>query len=225
MREPVRLERWMPLYRQICLDFGYSERQDVASAESLWSMISSRDIPALSALEYACPKRVVLCGDAPGLDAKLDQIGEDEYVVCADGATSQSMTRGRVPDAIVTDLDGDVEDQAEANAEGAILFVHAHGDNMGQVRRWTPQFEGVVIGTCQCVPVGGLLNFGGFTDGDRAACIFSALGADEIDLVGFDFANPSEKDGRDPEVKRRKLAWAERILDELRREGCSIRWR
>jgi uncharacterized Rossmann fold enzyme len=73
--------------------------------------------------------------------------------------------------------------------------------------------------------VGDLLNFGGFTDGDRAACIFAGLGANELDLLGFDMANPSEKEGRDPETKRRKLVWADRILQELRREGCNIRVR
>jgi uncharacterized Rossmann fold enzyme len=180
------------------------------------------DTPSLRDLEAACPERVVVCGDSPSLASDISGIGDEEYIVAADGATTSLLRAGRVPDAIVTDLDGDVDDQLLANSQGTLVFVHAHGDNMNAVRDWVPRFKGTIVGTCQCTPIGGLMNLGGFTDGDRAACIFAALGARRLTLIGFDFANPSKKPGKDPDVKRRKLVWAEGILRELEREGCEI---
>jgi uncharacterized Rossmann fold enzyme len=41
------------------------------------------------------------------------------------------------------------------------------------------------------------------------------LGATGLALVGFDYDRPAAKAGRDPETKRRKLAWARRIVDGL----------
>jgi len=41
-------------------------------------------------------------------------------------------------------------------------------------------------------------------------------------LVGFDFENPSEKRGKRREVKKRKLTWARKILDELAKEGVKV---
>ena len=38
------------------------------------------------------------------------------------------------------------------------------------------------------------------------------MGAKRIVLYGFDFEKPSFKDGSIPEVKMKKLRWAERII-------------
>jgi len=84
--------------------------------------------------------------------------------------------------------------------------IHAHGDNGPAVEAWAPRFTGPVVGTTQAKPVGGLRNFGGFTDGDRAVLMAAHFGASKINLVGFDFENPSPKDDR--ELKKRKLDWA-----------------
>ena len=147
----------------------------------------------------------------------------DGLIVAADGATSALRERGLVPDIIVTDLDGDVEDQVDGNANGSVVFVHAHGDNMPALERWVTEFPGAVVGTCQCLPVGGVFNFGGFTDGDRAACILGELGVRDVVLAGFDLESPSPKPGRSGAVKLRKLDWAGRILEMLSDEGMRFR--
>jgi hypothetical protein len=67
-----------------------------------------------------------------------------------------------------------------------------------------------------------LCNFGGFTDGDRAACICAELGAKEILLAGFDFDSPSSKAGKSKDVKKRKLRWAKAILEILAENGVRI---
>lgn len=168
------------------------------------------------------PLQALLCGDGPSLASELPVAEEGELVVAADGATSAVMANDMLPDMIVTDLDGDVDDQVAANSRGSVVFVHAHGDNIATVEQLVPRFKGAVVGTCQCAPVTGLYNFGGFTDGDRAACVLAELGVRRIRLAGFDFENPSDKPGHSPDVKRRKLAWARRILAMVSDTGVDI---
>jgi len=144
------------------------------------------------------------------------------YIAVADSAASVLQEAGIVPDMIVTDLDGIVEDQVDLNDRGSVVFVHAHGDNQAAIKRHVPAFKGRLVGTCQCPPPPSVFNFGGFTDGDRAACICAALGASSIVLRGFDFGAPSEKRGKRKEVKLRKLAWARKILEYLPSEGVAV---
>lgn len=218
----MRLETWLPMYREICREFGYDEASDSASARMLSELLSSKDVPTLSELRERSPPEVAVCGDGPFLEEELAAERPEGYVIAADGATTVLMDSGIVPDAIVTDLDGDVEHQVRANSKGSLIFVHAHGDNMDVVRSVVPRLKGRVVGTCQGPPEGGLLNLGGFTDGDRAACIFSGLGAGTVLLVGFDFERPSHKPSRTEEQKRRKLAWARRVLESLRADGVRV---
>jgi len=153
-------------------------------------------------------RRVVVFGNAPSLDRELDELQvKDAVFLAADGATAVLLRRGILPDIIVTDLDGSFPDILKANREGSIAVVHAHGDNLDALCRYVPQLEGV-IGTAQCRPPEGLYNFGGFTDGDRCVFLAKELGAASIKLVGFDY----EDDSVTPR-KRRKLAWAKRLID------------
>ncbi|MGD9963040.1 MAG: 6-hydroxymethylpterin diphosphokinase MptE-like protein [Thermoplasmata archaeon] len=210
------------MYREICREFGYDEEADAKSADLLASILSHRAVPTVQDLMSSCPESVTICGDGPSLRGALSRQPPEGYVVAADGATTALLEVGLMPDAIVTDMDGAVEDQLRASAEGSLVFAHAHGDNEPAVRTVVPRFEGPVVGTCQGPPSGGLMNLGGFTDGDRAACIFSGLGAERVVLVGFDFDRPSPKASRSPDVKARKLKWAKRILACLAEQGVTV---
>ncbi|MDQ1282410.1 MAG: 2-amino-4-hydroxy-6-hydroxymethyldihydropteridine diphosphokinase, partial [Euryarchaeota archaeon] len=106
-----------------------------------------------------------------------------------------------------TDLDGPFAAILEANRKGAILAVHAHGDNLDALSIYVPKLERI-IGTVQCRPRPGLYNFGGFTDGDRSVFLARELGASEVDLLGFDFDDNSVTPR-----KKKKLAWAKRLID------------
>jgi uncharacterized Rossmann fold enzyme len=125
------------------------------------------------------------------------------------------------PEVLVTDLDGDVEDQVRSNAAGTIAVVHGHGDNGPAVRTWAPRFTGRTVATTQSRPFGRLVDYGGFTDGDRAVCLADHFGAKEIRLVGWDFEHPSRKDG-DPKRKQRKLDWAYILIQNLDRPDLEI---
>jgi len=219
---PLRLEEWLPIYRRICEDFGFSEREDILAAQRLADLIGDRVEGYLEPVRKDLPESVLICGGSPRLADELSSMSVDRYVVVADSAASVLLDAGVKTSMIVTDLDGVVEDQVELNRAGAVVFVHAHGDNRRAIEKYIPLFPGPIIGTCQCDPPKGLVNFGGFTDGDRAACICAALGAERLYLAGFDFENPSEKPGRLQEVKRRKLAWAKQILHMLAEDRVKI---
>jgi len=218
----LKLAEWLPVYREICADFEFSPARDEEAAQLLAGMLGEAGLAALEATRGRMPSEVVLCGDSCGLSDELESVAPDAFIVAADGATTDILRAGLRPEVIVTDLDGDVDDQLTANKHGSVVFVHAHGDNVDALLSHVPRFLPPVIGTCQTVPPPELLNFGGFTDGDRAACICAELGARRILLAGFDFLTPSEKRGKDPDVKRRKLAWAERILRMLSDQGIVI---
>ena len=219
----LRFDEWLPVYREICADFGFDQKRDEDAALLLSGMVGG-DVAAkaLETVRKRMPLEVVLCGAAETLGHELASLDPGTFLVAADGAATDILRAHLRPEIIVTDLDGDVDDQMSSNAQGSVVFVHAHGDNMRALRAHGPGFPGDLVGTCQCRPPPGLFNFGGFTDGDRAACICAELGARRILLAGFDFLRPSDKPGRDPAVKRRKLAWAERILDMLRSRGVVI---
>jgi len=218
----LKSETWLPLYQQICADFGFDPAKDLRSADMLASMLRGRGSKSLEAVKRGFPKSVLVCGGSLRLADELSSMTFDGFVVAADSATTVLMESGIRINMIVTDLDGIVEDQIQTNREGATVFVHAHGDNQNALSRYVKEFPGPLVGTCQCPPPKGLFNFGGFTDGDRAACIAASLGATTIVLAGFDFENPSDKAGKSREIKKRKLRWAKVILDTLAREGVRL---
>ena len=93
------------------------------------------------------------------------------------------------------------------------MVVHAHGDNTDLLRRWVPRFEGPMVGTTQGPPLPHVHNFGGFSDGDRAAFAAHHLGAASVGFAGFDL----DDDSVDP-IKRGKLRFARRLLALLGHE-------
>ncbi|HEX9908316.1 MAG TPA: 6-hydroxymethylpterin diphosphokinase MptE-like protein [Thermoplasmata archaeon] len=219
---PLELGEWLPIYDEICRDFDFDKAKDLESARLLASMVGGQGDRILEGVRKGLPGTVLICGGSQKLAEELSSISVEGYVVAADGATTVLMEAGVRVDMIVTDLDGIIEDQIESNAKGAPVFLHAHGDNQAVLKRWTSLFSGPVVGTCQCPPPPGIFNFGGFTDGDRAACLCAGLGARTIRLSGFDFENPSEKPGKDREVKKQKLQWAKRIIDRLSSQGIRV---
>jgi uncharacterized Rossmann fold enzyme len=204
----MQFATWEPIYLAILDDFGFSMSGDEDAAKLLAELLSGREDWLSTADARVRGQSVVVFGNAPTLDRELDELqGTDAVFLAADGAAAVLLRRGILPDIIVTDLDGSFPDILKANRECSIAVVHAHGDNLDALCRYVPQLEGV-IGTAQCRPPEGLYNFGGFTDGDRCVFLAKELGAASIKLVGFDY----EDDSVTPR-KRRKLAWAKRLID------------
>jgi uncharacterized Rossmann fold enzyme len=213
---------WAPYYHEIAREFGFSEGKDRESARLLASLVDRARICAPGCLSAIIGKDVTVCGDGPGLEDSLRKVALKGTVMAADGATAALMQMGIVPDIIVTDLDGPIGPQLQANAAGSIAVILAHGDNIGAIRAHLPDFTGRIAPTTQSEPADPLMNFGGFTDGDRAVMLARHFGAARIGLVGFDFENPKRKGGTLMEVKRRKLAWARRLIFDLNPASVSL---
>lgn len=194
---------WEPHYREILDYFGFDRAGDEEAARLLATLLECDNLLSLASLTDGNP--VTVCGNAPCLKDELEKISG--IVFAADAAAEVLDSYGIFPDAIFTDLDGATDRFIELNAEGSIVVIHAHGDNMPLLRHWVPRFKGKVIGTTQSAPLPHVYNFGGFTDGDRAVFAADELGASHITLAGFDLDDKNV----DP-LKRGKLFWARKLL-------------
>lgn len=203
---------WEPLYQEILEDFGFSRERDEEAAEMLRGMLPPSKPILLEARSRIFGRDVVACGNAPTLAEEIEGLlksdqWKDYAFIAADGATAVLLQKGIVPDIVVTDLDGPFQEILCAHDMGSIIVVHAHGDNLDALRMYVPRLRRV-IGTTQSRPLDNVYNFGGFTDGDRCVFLAIELGALAIKLAGFDF-----DDERVTPRKKKKLAWARRLID------------
>jgi len=212
-------EDWEPFYLQIIEDFGFSREADEKVAAELDRLLGGTRVSADELRSVFRGEVVTVAGNGASLARDLKDA--EGVLVTADEATTVALEQGLHPAVLVTDLDGKVEDQLRANADGTIAVVHGHGDNGPAVRTWARHFTGRTLATTQSRPSGRLVNFGGFTDGDRAVCLADELGAQEIRLAGWDFEHPSPKDG-DAKLKQRKLDWAYIVIQNLDRPELEI---
>jgi 2-amino-4-hydroxy-6-hydroxymethyldihydropteridine diphosphokinase len=199
----MNFEVWEPHYREIVDYFGFDRAADEAAARILASLLDRDNLLSLASLTDG--NEVTVCGNAPCLKDELGKI--NGIVFAADAAAEVLDSHGICPDAIFTDLDGATDLFIELNNEGTIIVIHAHGDNMPLLKHWVPRFKGKVVGTTQAAPLPHVYNFGGFSDGDRAAFAADELGASPITLAGFDL----DDENVDP-MKRGKLQWARKLL-------------
>ncbi|MDR0767259.1 MAG: DUF115 domain-containing protein [Methanosarcinales archaeon] len=140
---------WEPLYRFILDRFNFSEASDIKTAVWFSAVLSDffKNNPEFKNNESAmfslknkiAGKNIVICGNAPTLEIEYRLLQENknadgsEIYIAADGAASVLLKNKKVPDIIVTDLDGkhpnDAIKEIEAVDKGALLLIHAHGDN------------------------------------------------------------------------------------------------
>lgn len=200
MRE-VDLDWWMPIYRKIATKLGLSEEEDRRATAELDHLLEGRGAD-LSELDL--------------LRAMRSPEFQEIALMAADGSAPTVYALTGVPDAIVTDLDGDNGAKLILSGRGSIPVVHGHGDSIPRVRSWVPKFESV-IGTTQVELTGNVHNFGGFTDGDRVAYLACAAGSAVV-LAGMDLIGSSRHDvftGKNLLRKREKLEIAAWLLEFL----------
>lgn len=208
----MRNEDWEPIYSEILSDMGYDRASDENSARVLKVLMINANL--VTEDELGIKDTVSVFGAADCLTDDIRKNKPEGTLISAGSATSAVMDAGILPDIVVTDLDGDAERQIEANRAGSVAIIHAHGDNIDLIMKYAKEFTGKVMITTQSKPDNVICNFGGFTDGDRAVCLARHMGAEHIILYGFDFDNPSDKTGSDPQIKRKKLSWAKRIIGD-----------
>jgi uncharacterized Rossmann fold enzyme len=220
---------WRPIYLDIVqrleLD-SVMDRKATALLTRILKDIDSR--PLLDKLSESIEgKDVVVCGAGPSLEQHVKSLKTrdrftDFVVVAADGAVSVLLEQNVRCDIVATDLDGDIEHLMEMKRRGAILIIHAHGDNMEVVESVVPEL-GDVLGSTQVEPTHRAFLWGGFTDGDRACHIVSEYRPESVVLAGMDFGNLVgrwSKPGYDNHFtagwrKRIKLEIAEELISRL----------
>jgi uncharacterized Rossmann fold enzyme len=219
----LELVDWMPWYQKIVQRLDLTKEEDQKATDFLSNLLT-RDALALDEIRDKISGRVVIVfGAGPSLGNDLRALSDSSLLgkfckITADGATTALLNIGHVvPDVIATDLDGRVEDQLKASYQGSAVVIHAHGDNIPSLRKYVPRFKNKV-GSTQIEPRPHVYNFGGFTDGDRAAFLAVELGAGVLILAGMDFGatlgeyskpkkHPSELKLAKLEIGLELLAW------------------
>jgi len=213
----MHYDTWRPVYRELLDDFGYDRAGDERTRDRLAELTEPFDRDGLDVDVDGVG--VAVAGAGPSLADELDRARDADAVFAASTAADVLRDAGVGVDCMVTDLDKNPGTARELAAEGVPVAVHAHGDNRPAVEEWVPRFDAArVLPTTQAEPVAHVRNFGGFTDGDRAAFLADHLGAAELTFVGWDFDDPSVS-----AEKAAKLRWAARLLRWLeRRRGESF---
>jgi hypothetical protein len=219
---------WLPRYRRIANLLGLSVEADWRATLRLARLVKGKAVKPSEAAERISGRTVFVFGAGPSLEADLERLSRVNLLghgvsVAADGAASALLAFKTVPSLVVSDLDGRVKDLLRAERLGALMVVHGHGDNVERLNRFLPKFRRV-LATTQVKPVRGLVyNFGGFTDGDRAAFLAEALKARRIVLAGMDlgetvgrFSKPWLKgEVKASQAKKVKLEIAQELLGWL----------
>lgn len=208
----MNFAEWEPAYEAILANLDFDRDADERARDVAADLATPFDLDRLGFLEGAA---VAVAGAAPCLSepAELDRARDADAVVAASTAADVLREAGVGVDLLVTDLDGNPETARELTEVGVPVAAHAHGDNIPAVREWLPGFDDEwTLATTQATPTGAVRNFGGFTDGDRAAFLADHVGAAELRFVGWDFDDPAVN-----AMKARKLTWAARLLHWLER--------
>jgi uncharacterized Rossmann fold enzyme len=206
----MNYQTWEPIYERILAAFGYDRAADEQARDVLATAVDAFDESRFDRVSGAT---VAVAGGAPSLAVEADVAASADLVFAASDAASTLRDVGVDVDLMVTDLDKTPETARQLTREGTPVAVHAHGDNVPLLERWVPRMAGEhVVPTTQAEPRGPVANYGGFTDGDRAAFLADEFGAASLRFPGWDF-----DDDTVDATKRAKLRWAERLLHWLER--------
>jgi uncharacterized Rossmann fold enzyme len=224
----VKFEDWFPYYQGIRAEFGYSTEKDQEAARVLSEMAKKKALNAKVLQKKIKGKNIIVVGAGPSLESSgtLKYLKKNKKFVkiAADGAVQFLIENKVKPDIVVTDLDGNPAFLQKAEKIGAIMVVHAHGDNTSKLKKMVPKFK-KLLATTQVMPLENVYNFGGFTDGDRSVFLAEEFGAKKIVLVGMDFGNSvgkySKEKVQDPELKKQKMQAGRRLLEMLAKQSRS----
>jgi len=164
-------------------------------------------------------------------DEVLQVLERPALLVAADGSAGVLST---LPDStaerawsrlacIVSDGDGG-QGTTEAVKRGIPVFLHAHGDNLAEweslleIAAEAPTPSPLVLTHQTPASIPGMHNPGGFTDGDRAACVIRSMGVpkETITMLGTRIDVVGRWSGvTEAETKMEKLQWMDRVLRTL----------
>ena len=243
-QSPTDLEPSLPSMIDLQSDvreyFGWDESDDLESAQAMIQRVETslqekwarhnRSISLSKIFRRLVIRNpeVAILGAAIEPEEVVRILSEPTLIVAADGAAG---VISEIPNSlsekawsrvalIVSDADGG-EGTIEAVRRAVPFFLHAHGDNR---REWESLLEfaeerasppDLILTHQTQEKIPGMYNPGGFTDGDRAACILTALGVsrNRIRMFGTRTDVVGRWSGKTQEqMKMKKLQWMRRIL-------------
>lgn len=202
------IEIWLNnFYPKILSDFGFSREDDERAAKLMHELGWKKLLDSSILLERIEGRDAIVIGGAVN-EADAKTLKDPNWIKITAGKSILKIREfmpNFTPDVHVTDMEEPDELLIELERQGCFLVLHAHGDNIDRIRSVVPKL-GRFVATTQSQPFDRIYNFGGFTDGDRAAIIAKKFKARKIKLIGFDF---DEAEG----MKLKKLKWAKKILE------------
>ncbi len=184
-------------YNEICSLLNIDPQTDISSVKLFDGKLNEQKMLAAykNLYEKISNRIVFIFGAGPSLNSSLDRIQsiiekhrKNVTTIAVDGATKALQEYDLPIDVIVTDLDGSITSILEEYNKGAIVVVHAHGDNTDKINQISSILNGSnVIGTSQSFETAKVKNLGGFSDGDRAAYLSANFNGKIIVLFAFDF--------------------------------------
>jgi len=186
--------------------FGWDVESDYESAKSLVSQCKNPTVSIRLNSKVCVVGAAASAGFVPSFPT-----------IVADGAVGAIADLSKVV-LIVTDGDGTPYLEQVLN-KGIPICLHAHGDNRdawGRILSLIDEEQQVILTHQTPEDIEGMHNPGGFTDGDRAVCIAFALGATEVELVGFSIDEVGQWSGvTNKKRKLIKLNWMNKVLKIL----------
>lgn len=202
----MEFSEWEPAYEAILASFGFDRTADQAARDELASLTSVFPEDRLQSL--IAGNHVAIAGGGGGVVEAVRALDDVDVIVAASVAAGALRAAGIDVDMMVTDLDKTPGVVRAMTREGRPVAVHGHGDNRALIEQQVPQLEhNHVLATTQAKPRHHVRNFGGFTDGDRAAFLVDHFDAAGLSFPGWDIDDPSVGP-----IKAKKLSWAGRLL-------------
>ncbi|MBI5158792.1 DUF115 domain-containing protein [Candidatus Micrarchaeota archaeon] len=210
----MNYEEWRKLYAELkreLAQLGLHFDRDEEARDVLNSLLKQDVLKELNSLEG---KNVVVfaAGESSRLlllDEKFLRVARKAIVIATDGILDALFNAGLNPRIVCTDLDSDFEFISKASSKGAVIIVHAHGDNIPQLKEFVPKLKGKIVGTTQVEPKGAVHNFGGFIDGDRAVFLALHFNAKAVGFAGFN-------------AKKKKHEAGIKLVEQLKKNNKNI---
>lgn len=243
----MRDKEFSNTYHRIINTLGFSEEQDIKARDLLFKIISAKSDyllePKLDLFRNILKNRkmIYIFGGGPGTNIFLKGTAEEpsgikiskitnlnHVIIAIDGSAEALMNYNITPDIIFTDLDGiTLKTAQKKDLEHTFFVVHAHGDNQNRIQEFRDCIlkHDNLIGTTQVESRYPIINYGGFTDGDRALYFLNNFlePSNHVFLIGFEFGNlvgkhskPSYPDNiKADELKRKKLSIGKELTESI----------
>ena len=136
----VEFIEWFPYYQEIREQFGYSTERDQEAAKVLSYMTRRKALDLKVLRKKIHGKKVMVIGAGVNLEASISYIKKNRNCtkIVANGAVQAVLEHRIKPDIVVTDLDGNQLFLKKADKLGAVMVVHAHGDNIPVMNKIVP---------------------------------------------------------------------------------------